>query len=466
MSLVVTFPTKVLPASSAVSNWFAAHNPIVVPIQRKDYIVSTTTDSAGKVKITTSSSVAEALTVGGYVYINSGAVSGVYKILSAPAADEIVIDLAYVADTSGGFVNLNTDRPYYNVRIVFEMFDVDLADYVQVSEGRFTPDNTGLISAVINEYVSKVLSSTDAYDYSAVNERDLNLSANIKAKIYEEPDSSTSTLSTSPTFNVAHAAMQNGNIGGSNMMLYVPEATGDDKAKWLTGFSRPTYWVGLPFDLSFIFADLLLGEVVKVIELVTNENGSTSSPQHTIDTAGIGFINRMKIPTTYSPQAKTTVIKLINTDGSKEFTLPITVDIIQCLPSNAVYLRWLNSFAGWDYFCFTYSQTEGLESKPGGIFERFTSDLELKRDSGKFVSRSTTPTLTMGAEGLTTEKKNGLKGLIGSVQVEVYAGLDSDDVPIWNTVRLTKYKFSPQTKNSRHKIELTIEQMDLNTQTQ
>lgn len=467
MSLSINLPTKELPVSTEESKWFAAHNPLVITQQRVDYQLQFTTDNgAGFTDINTVDPMTETMKVGDYIYFESGGLKGVYRVIVVIDNQTFTIDLPFTVTTTGGFVNLNSGRPYYRSKMEFSRYDVSINNFKIYELAYFTPSSSGLIQADISEYVKKNVKAIDEYDFSTANAKDTNLSSQVAIKFTEEWTGYSGLVDIVP-FKVVNAAMQNGNVGGSNMALFVTEPSGQDKAEWMSEFTRPTYWVGLPFDLQFIFSELAnsLG-ALRVVELITNENGSTSTSPHTLNESLFGWVNRMKMPTpTYSAQAVKTDIK-IDDNGGHVLTKTITVDIIQCLPKNPVYLKWLGGKGGWNYWCFSGNQVEGIESKNGNTFEAFKPDLELKRDSGKLISKSSIPTMTLGVQGLTTEKKDGLKTLLESVQVELFTGYDDDDVPTWKTVIVDGYQFKANTKSSRHSLELTIKFPKINTQTQ
>lgn len=469
MSTSVSFPFKTLPNSGSTCKWFAGHNPLIVTIQRKDYTVTgTDNDGTGKVKITTAAAISETLTIGGYIYVSSGAVKGKYAILSNPSSSEIVVDLAFVATTSGGFVNLNTDRVNYKMRVYVKKYDRNEAAFLPFSEAIFTPDSTGLILADLESYVSHGTRALDQFDLSVVNQRDDNLTALFDAFFQEEWYGNTPSTLIDVTFQTINAAMQNLNKYGSNIVKYMTEPTGQDLAKFITGFTRPTYWVGLPFDLQFLLSELFVisppASGLKVVEVVTNANGSQSTVQHTIDNTQVGGVNRVRM-SGYSGAAVKTELRITTGDLSTSFTETITIDIIQCLPKNPVLLKWHTTEGGWDYYCFGVSQINGIDRKAGGIFEQF-EDLESKSGSGRLQSLQANPTIEMGAEMLTEEKLIGLEGLNRTIEAELFMGLDENDAPIWNTVIVSKIDTKYDTKLSRHKMSVVIELPDFNIQTQ
>jgi len=468
MAIVPTFPFKNLPISAKESKWFAAHNPLIVEIQRQDLtIVDCHDDGTGKVAIKFTALISPTPVFDDYIYLNSGIYVGIYKVLTIISSTVISIELDYVSTTTGGFANFNSGRIDYRVRIEFKKQDPISGLYdIDLGSGQYTPGPTGFVKADVSRFLKNAVTMVDGFNYDVINKKDTNISANLSCAFIETWTGIDEEKFEHITgFSTVNSAMQPMNSGGSNLKKFITEYEGKDIALWLTDFERPTFWVDFPFDLQFINSELMSGvAALKQIEIVHNANGSTSTPQHTLDKTLIGYVNRMKLGTTYSTSAIYTQIRL--TDGvGTFFTQYLTIDIVHCTPKNPVYLKWIGPNGAWNYWCFGVTQVRGLNQKAGAVFTKFWSDLEQQTDTGRFIGKDTTPELDCGGEHIPTNKMSGLETLLGSPQVEMYVGW-INEVHVWSTVRVSKFKYNKISKHNRHKIELTLDLLDVQTQTQ
>jgi hypothetical protein len=97
----------------------------------------------------------------------------------------------------------------------------------------------------------------------------------------------------------------------------------------------------------------------------------------------------------------------------------IKIEVTQ-QPCNPVYLRWLNKFGGWDYYCFGKTQTKGIEID-GQEFEKpVLHDLENMTSREAFLNKQAFETILVGAENISNDEVLGIKGMLTSAKVEMY----------------------------------------------
>lgn len=266
-SILVSDPS--MTQGGLVSRWNAAFNPIVFTYQRKDFAVTNIVQWSTTLKpqIYIDSDLTN-LTVGDFVYLEAGMLNGdilykgTYRIADFNAYS-IIIDADFVTpDTVTGFANIDSLRPYYKV--------ITRIKYVDPSTGRFnTIDSTNRpISGVTRADISNMLQSIlqpqpDKSDYTAINYRDTGLAASYTISYAETWEGNTPEFSDIDTpFYVTFAAGQLQQITGVNMFEFVTQPGGTQLARWLTDFIEPSYSVGFPFDLPFIYSEQIAGRQV------------------------------------------------------------------------------------------------------------------------------------------------------------------------------------------------------------
>ena len=146
---------------------------------------------------------------------------------------------------------------------------------------------------------------------------------------------------------------------------------------------------------------------------------------------------------------------------------------------NAVYLKWINTNGGWDYWCFSFAQDEAVQVQVGQQFSKFflpTADgfPNIGREEKNFLTKKATPTLTLGADGLDAFDKAGLQNLLYSPKVVMLQNLEDWDTessptnnPQWLTVLVEPgtFKFG-KTNESKFSLQLTIQLTEVEIQNQ
>lgn len=461
-----------MPESGEVSKWLAAHSPVIVTAQRKDFAVAGTLESAGGgyVAILTSLDSSE-ITVGSYVYINSWAVVGVYEVLSRASTTNFVIDLAYSADTTGGYVNAISDRPNYRIYTSVQVYDPTASEYVDFDASISRPFTNGVAKIDVTRFCKNAVNMTDAFSHSQVNEKDTNLSAKIKLTFTEIWDDSDKSGVEGDELFLANAAMQIGHRFSSNMADFVPEPTGADKAKFLSASTKLRYYEGYPFDISFIYSELLTDESLKIYEDRYTANSVVSSFDDDLADTEEGYVNRVMLEGSYAetvevvrfyigiPQGDDPPIRLTEYGYARN----------ECVRRNPVYLKWINANGGWNYFMFTGTQARGLKTSSLGIFSKFISDLYTAEGDGEYLGKEAVPELTLGAEQLDSYDVELIESLISSTKVMMLTNPDTwaDTLEVWQTVKIEPGTIATKiTKNTLNKIEFKMLLPELQIQTQ
>lgn len=267
-----------------ISRWNASFNPIVFTYQRKDFNVTAISqdDTALKPKITVNADIT-GLVIGDYIYLDAGITNtlstykGAYEVLAVIDTSSFVIDTDYLApDTISGYCNISRFRPYYKVTTKIK--------YVDLVTGRFNtivstnrPGIDGITRADLASFLQSLLNpqGPDKSDYTILNFRDTDLAASYQISYAESWDGSPGVYSEiSDPYYCVYSAKQLGDKLGGNLFDYVTQPGGTQLANWLSDFVEPSYTIGFPFDLGFIYSEQIAGlsVIYKIILLDINRN--------------------------------------------------------------------------------------------------------------------------------------------------------------------------------------------------
>lgn len=252
-----------------ISRWNAAFNPIVFTYSRKDFDVTAITQDETTLKpaITINANIT-GLNIGDLVYLDAGLTNdistykGAYEVLSLIDTATFVIDTDYLEpDSVTGYCNINIFRPYYKVTTKIK--------YVDISTGRFNtiistnrPGTDGITKADISNFLQSLLNPTgpDKSDYTILNFRDYDLATSYQISYAESWQGNEPVYTDiSLPFYAVYAAKQLGEKWSGNLFDYVTFITGGQLAKFLSDFIEPSYTIGYPFDLGFIYSENIAG---------------------------------------------------------------------------------------------------------------------------------------------------------------------------------------------------------------
>lgn len=267
MSVSITsYPDKVLNTDpSEISKWNAVFQPIKFAFQRKDFIISTCSNSSGKVKVNWFADEPREISVGDDVYVRSGQYDFTGTVLSIdPGETFIVVDKTFNGNSVGGYCNAMTGRPNYFISVKIYTIINTTYTYLGVAEPK--PNTKGAVDLDLSPFIRSRVSFKNTNTYDQINKayQDMGGRFNIIYKEQwdgNEDDDYTDFTNNNIRYWVA-AAKQIQSPGGFNMSPYVtfpPDSVSplmeSSKAKFMSDFERPTYFVGYPFDLSFIYSE-------------------------------------------------------------------------------------------------------------------------------------------------------------------------------------------------------------------
>jgi len=501
--ILIGSPYKQLPLSGIDSKYFAAHNPIIIPMRRIDRQFNTISNNGGFAEVTLTTAAPAGIAVGQRVYVYTlGSVgSGVYTITGISGTD-ITIDLAYTATSAGG-INFLEALPRYYILAEFYKTNWVTSSHEYIGSSKYRPMSDGYVDADISRWARQTVNMEYSWTNEfTINRRDTNASAQMWVRFTEMWDGSAESPSAETEIDVVNAAMQVGHRywdadsgmyynWGSNMADFVPVSSGDDVAKWLTVCRKPKFWQGLPFSLSFIYGAQLSGvALINKKESLLDINGSvtTTHTEPLNSTPGgisahpvvnqVGLFYSAPGRALYGTNVTEVKMELQNAVGSVNIFQPINVRIESCIPSAPVYLAAMDYTGGWVYYCFGARNVYGINTNNGTLFSRWYSEIATQNSDMEVMSRQGVPEITVGADGLNEYDSEIIGVILNSPKVLMLMNPltwqteanDTPDVyqlPQWQVVRPKTGKYNTRNNPGPYtSIEFTIEQVTINNQQQ
>lgn len=127
--------------------------------------------------------------------------------------------------------------------------------------------------------------------------------------------------------------------------------------------------------------------------------------------------------------------------------------------TNPVFLTWINSLGGREFWLFHKVQTKGITVSENGDFEKTIQDLETARGQISVFSKTAVPQMIIGANVL-IEDLEGIKSVLHSVKVEMLINplTWQTDGPKWRHVEPAPGSFKLYNTNQvRNDIEITLD---------
>ncbi|BAU52980.1 hypothetical protein [Mucilaginibacter gotjawali] len=523
--LLVSDPSVSLTGGN-VSRWNAAFNPVVFTYQRKDFdVISVSLDTlSGNAAIMANcDKTALIAAVKAYnnananavkqnivltnnspvlVYINAGVYTGTYQVNEVKDDGSLVINTPYISNATG-YINSNTNRPFYQVRTKITYQDpVSGQQNTIISTNR--PDNTGLVKADISNFLQSLLRAKDDSNFTQINYRDSNLSASYQVAYAEYWDgklTGTQSLTYVPVstpYYVVYAAKQLGDNYGGNLAAYVPfpsVTTNSQLAKWVTDFAEPAFSNGYPFDIGFIYSEELLGLQLycNLVPLDINRNplsGTTNSyllnedgtwllnqdggklviarqtSGNTNLPAQLG-LNRLLVNAVFDSDVYYFELTLMYNDSNgvaHVVTQTQTVRVDDAVDEQSVYLRWIGLSGCWNYYRFVYNQEVSLDVQNAVIIKNYVSDWANQDGIEEVIGKSAGQKMKVMAEDLSINDIKGLQSIKYSPKVQMLVNKN----PVkWQTIVLNTATFSEyETINGQAPFSVTFNMPSINIQSQ
>lgn len=191
--------------------------------------------------------------------------------------------------------------------------------------------------------------------------------------------------------------------------------------KYLTGFDIPKYWHKYPFTVS------LVSSVTNSFDnyvLIENNIGSHEEPCLALPAVSVRHIS-------VSTMEDTSMVLLgkylhlsvwEETGGAMRVTDILRVDIVKDHINDAVYLRWLNEFGGYDYYMFyrkdikETSRTSYVNKYPDTLYK----NKGVTKGTSKPFSKNVGEVYVIGANDVPRQEFNQLRKINRSPKVDLW----------------------------------------------
>lgn len=488
------------------SYWSAVHHKYIWNFLRMDFAAHSLFGVGGATSYVRFSSgaatptqLAEAV-IGEYIYFESGdgTVSGVFEIISV-GGNYIEITTVYNGTILGGFVNYTSARTNHYIEVLVlaiePPFDPTGYDTRELGSMNIVCSPSGVASANVMEYLKSLVDYKETFAHDVKHWRDQTLGG-LSSIAYRESYGVTVTAWSAVQYlgggSYVNAAKQVQDVYGINMADFVTSYSPVSAAKFMSDFVIPTYFYGLPFSLTCILSEHLYPTPdsddvpitgLSIIETFRTVNdGAIAAFDTTIfvatDVAGVYRIMLSNdIDTPVIPALTKTIDVNLEANGGITITEIKTIKYNDvCAYANPIYLNWLGTNGGRNYWLFDKVQSDLLEVQDTGEFTQQIEDLETDLGNGEYLGKEASPQLICKAY-LELSDIRGLKGLLMSPDVLMLTNPDTwlTDNPTSPPTPLTKWKrvkVLPQTykvleTNATHaEIEITLLLPTINIQTQ
>jgi hypothetical protein len=291
------------------SNWFPVHQPITFEIQRIDANVLQKYNVGGteihfKLNITIPSTVK----VGQKVYYVQGTSSKVLTIKSI-SNNHLKFDynVSLLSGTYGYFIFIDAYSHYIETKVSY----INGSFYEAIGTVKNKTDNLGVAKVSVQELLSTKVINQNNFLYDAINKFQVGEGSKFNIQIREVINGVAGNYTSLNDANVLYytnSANQIQDKYGYNMGSFVPtfDNTRTDKAKFQSVFKRPTYFVGYPFSLNFIYSDNMLNYQVKRKETTKDINGTTiATTSDNLNMNNRLYANRLMLKQGYTSNVKT-----------------------------------------------------------------------------------------------------------------------------------------------------------------
>lgn len=298
MSLVLIQEPKVS-VNGHFSNWSAVQMPMVFKFQRQDQQAQMQYSINNNAVIKTVGNVSQYAVVGDrIIYVSGYGVRYLFTITNIQGNNIFTNGISSTMVNGGYVIYIDGKKNYY---INTELFDISQNNqYTSVGIIEVKTDTLGIATINVSEWLSSLGLFSNTFDYDQINKAIKGEGGRYQIRTTELFTGSNGVASTLQGVRYwTNSAKQIQEVYGVNMGDYVPtlDDTRLNRAKFLTDFVKPTYFVGFPFSLSFIYSDNLLNKQISRKQDSFDINGSQigGTDSANLDYAQRFFVNRLMI---------------------------------------------------------------------------------------------------------------------------------------------------------------------------
>lgn len=455
-----------------ISRWSAAFNPIIVRYQRKDFTITAVAvgDTSNQIKVTLSTTLPFftyrlAITDNTYFKTALYQFNGLAIAYSEVGGFGVLtFNEPFVGNDTDGYLNINAIKPGYVVQTQIK-YGLDPVHPKFITAEHSPSSYDGATRADLSPFLQTIVQAKDEFNYTDSSYTDTNLSASYQISFRESWDGGTTSWFNAPNpLYVTYSAFQLQEQYGGNMAQYVPfltVSTPDQLAQFITDWKSPYFYHGLPFDLSFINSESVINKQLYIELLpdcgdVVNGLLLNTDAGHLTDVDSSRFIisrnvvpgisgypviqalglTRCLVPDSFDCCARLITAKvyyLLDDGTTKQYiTAPLIIkSVCPCETEPYVYIKWINSKGAWDYYKFGFNQELNANISNDFTARRFVLDWQNGDTIEDNVSKSSIPSIKVGADNVDQDTANVLQWARKSIKVMMLTGLN----PIkWQTV--------------------------------
>jgi hypothetical protein len=293
------------------SKWFPAHQPITFEVQRMDATVIQKYRTGNEVHFKFNTYIPSSVKAGQKLNYIQGTTT---KTLTVKAIDGAILKFEFIASLNliggtNGYV-IFTDA-YTSYFIETKVFYIKSTAYEEIGTLKNKTNNSGVAKISVQELLSTKCINQNNFIYNVINQAQTGEGTKFNIQIREVINGVAGNYTSMVDDNVLYFTNSSNQIQdkyGYNMGSYVPtyDNARTDKAKFQSVFKRPTYFVGYPFSLNFIYSDNMTNSQLTRKEQTKDINGNIIA--NTSDNLNIAFrftANRLMLKQGYTSNVKT-----------------------------------------------------------------------------------------------------------------------------------------------------------------
>lgn len=299
------------------SKWNAVHQSITFEFQRQDLkvikaipsVIDGTAIPCTNLYIT--GSIPTTLKDGQIITYIVNNVKYTAKVITIDYPNIIYVEKILNTPLNGGFLVLK--ESYSNYYLEVNIYAVDATNTFElIGTTKVTDNDKGEVKVNVQEWLQTKCIFKNDFKYNVLNQKQIGEGSQFNItwrEVFEGQETNPFTLlSNVNLFYWVNGTKQVQESFSQNMAVYVPtiDNTRTDKAKFQSVFKNPTFFVGYPFSLNFIYSDNLENIEIKRREITKNLNGTQiASTTDLLNMNSRGYSNRLMLKQGYTSSVKT-----------------------------------------------------------------------------------------------------------------------------------------------------------------
>ena len=305
---IITITKPEITLEGELLKWSAVHHPITFEVQRSDQEVSMiymagTSNTIIKVV----GAVEAGVSIGDRIQLHSPN-GNIYDLEIEDIQGFNIYTNGLISGVQyGGFVIYPDLKLNYHVKAEVRYVSTG-NQWISLGTMRTVPDLNGLMKVRVNKWLRSVTVFQNQGNYTQINQAITGEGTRFTISYTEVYEGSVDFLQGATGLHYfSNSAKQIQDIHGTNMAEFTPYPVDsrDEKAKFLSVFTKPTYFPGYPFSLNFLYSDNLGNRQITREEDEFDLNGnSVNQESDNLLISERYFNNRLMIKQNYPTTTK------------------------------------------------------------------------------------------------------------------------------------------------------------------